>query len=123
MQRPSLFGSTEYLRSYTSSNRPEIDLRAEFDLLIYGDNTHIPHGKYSLIRNLRRDSDFKPIACVCFSTQNTTEPDPRCSYCLGEGYLWDENWTITFAMNTNADAGLARKYLHMPPGFERNLLL
>ncbi len=119
MRRPSLHGTSTSIRGWSNSNRSEIDLRSEFDTLIYGDATHIPHGHLIVIRNMRRDSDGYPTKCSCFEASNTTEPDPDCSYCLGEGYLWDENWGMAYSMHLNADSGLARKYIHMAPGLER----
>ncbi len=119
MRRPSLHGTSTSIRGWSNSNRSEIDLRSEFDTLIYGDATHIPHGHLIVIRNMRRYSDGYPTKCSCFEASNTTEPDPDCSYCLGEGYLWDENWGMAYSMHLNADSGLARKYIHMAPGLER----
>lgn len=106
-------------RMYNRStrNRPELNLRSEFDTLIFGDDGRIPHGHLMLIRNMRRDADGRPTKCVCFETRNTIESDPDCSYCLGEGYLFDESWTTAYSMHLNADA--SRKYVHMIAGLER----
>ena len=118
MSRPSLYNnSSSPIRTYSRPNRSEIDLRSEFDVLIFGDSAHIPHGHFVVIRNMRRDADGYPTKCVCFEVKNTTEPDPDCSYCLGEGYLWDESWGISYSMYINADS--SRKYVHMIPGLER----
>ena len=120
MQRPSLHGSgPSGVRGYRRVNRPEVDLRAEFDTLIYGDANHIPHGHLVVIRNMRRDSDGYPTKCVCFEANNTTEADPDCSYCLGEGYLWDEEWAIAYSMHLDSGSQAAKKYVHMIPGLER----
>lgn len=120
MSRPAMFGKIRgNVRATSSSNRSEIDLRNEFDVLVYGDSQHIPHGHLVVVRNMRRDPDGYATKCVCLEVQQTVGPDPDCSYCLGEGYLWDENWGVTYSMHLNADSGLARKYMHMAPGLER----
>lgn len=120
MIRPNLFQSTQRRRpTLTGNARTEIDLRKEFDTLIFGDANNIPHGKKILIRSMRRDADGYATKCVCLEASNTTEPDPDCSYCLGEGYLWDEYWEYAYTVHVNADSGLARKYIHVAPGLQR----
>ena len=56
-------GKTNSARSGYGS--AEIDLRAEFDNLIFGGGGSIPHGRDFLLRKVRRDSDKKPIKCTC----------------------------------------------------------
>lgn len=120
MRRPNLFSNSSYLRPRTKPvGRAEVDLRAEFDTLIFGDKDHIKHGHPILIRNMRRDSDGYPTKCVCVGVEHTTEPDPSCSYCLGEGYLWDESWDFAYSLHLNADSGMARKWMHVIPGLQR----
>ena len=113
MRRPSMFYPS------ASSAGSEIDLRLEFDILLYGDAKNISHGRPILLRNMRRDADGYPTKCVCFSVSNTVEADPDCSYCLGEGYLWNEKWILTYTMFLDAGGSAARKYVHMVPGLER----
>lgn len=118
MRRPSLYSDiTSSARG--TVNRSELDLREHFDILIYGDDTHIPHGHLIAIRYMRRDADGYATKCTCLSASNTTEPDPSCSYCLGEGYLWDEDWAIAYSMYLDSGSLAAKKYVHMVPGLER----
>lgn len=122
MHRPSMFHAQSTLRPRKNSQRSrEIDLRVEFDTLIFGDKQagKIAHGHPILLRTMRRDSNNNPIYCNCMVAEGTTEPDPDCSYCFGEGYLSDENWEWTYSLHANADSGLARKYMHVIPGLER----
>lgn len=115
-----MFSAHSHLRPrITPKGRSEIDLRAEFDTLIFGDSTHIKHGHPVLIRSMRRDPDGYPTRCVCLQAERTTEPDPDCSYCLGDGYLWDESWDFAYSLHVNADSGLARKWMHVIPGLQR----
>jgi hypothetical protein len=48
--------------------------------------------------------------------QTTREPDPDCSYCGGEGYLWDEEWLKAHSMYGGSDSGLLRRETYMAPG-------
>jgi hypothetical protein len=110
-RRPSVFPSINDV--FPSSG--EIDLRKEFDQIVYGDATSVPHGKLMVLRNLRRDSDNKPVACSCRQTLSRST-DPDCSYCAGEGYLWDEQWCLGFSMYTGADEGLSSRIRQIWPG-------
>jgi hypothetical protein len=96
----------------------EIDLRAELDELFFGYKSGIRHGYPCLIRHLRRDANNKPIACTCLNSL-TREADPDCSYCYGEGYLFDEEWHWTYSTYGGADGGLINRNTWMPPGAVR----
>lgn len=115
--RPHMYPRTSHWRNPRTVSS-EIDLRAEFDDLVFGTNG-IAHGSLFALRNMRRTESNRPVECVCFRTNTTIEPDPDCSYCLGEGYLWDESWITGYSMFINTDTGLGRKYLQMAPGMER----
>lgn len=119
--RPSLWGGTTSTWRNATINSAvggEIDLRAEFDLIVFGDSEHVSHGKWVLVRRMRRNADGNPTYCTCMdiATQTTVEPDPDCSYCLGEGYLWDEEWKKCYSMYGGADSGFMRRQVWMPPG-------
>lgn len=122
--RPNMFGAAiaagNLLRSSTAStDGAELDLRAEMDEILFGTPNGPRHGKNILIRNMRRDADGYPTECTCQAGQTTREPDFNCSYCLGEGYLWDENWGWAFSMYAGADSGFVRRYVNMPVGIAR----
>lgn len=93
----------------------EIDLRQAFDVLIYGGNGKIPHGMKIIIRNMRRDSQYRPIVCACNSSMSK-EASVSCQYCLGEGYLWDEVWADAYAVYEGSDGGLVRRNMYLTPG-------
>lgn len=101
--------------SNTSNSGSEIDLRAEFDEIVYGGPTSLPHGKKVLLRKARLDSDFKPISCVCKDSQ-TSEADTECPYCLGEGFYWDEKEAICYSVYIGADGGLSARIRGLFPG-------
>jgi len=120
MARPNLFrNEVRGGRSYSTSSS-EIDLREHFDLFIYGnDKGVIAHGRPFIIRRLRRDSSGNPDYCTCTRVSQTIEPDPDCSYCQGEGYLYDADWLIGYTMLGGADSGLVARQTWMPPGAVR----
>lgn len=84
----------------------EIDLRAQFDDLVFGGPTSIAHGRKLILRKMRRNEDNKLIKCVC-RDKLTDEPDTEdsCPYCLGEGYYWDEDFIVGYATYVGADGG------------------
>ena len=95
----------------------EIDLRKEFDEIVYGINGCKPHNTLVLVRNMRLDNDGKLIDCTCVN-QLTREPNTEnsCKYCLGEGYLWDERFTRCFSTLLGADGGKANRTRRIMPG-------
>jgi len=93
----------------------ELDLRAELDEILFGFQSGVRHGYPVVLRRMRRDSNQKPVPCSC-QNSFTKEPDPDCSYCLGEAYIWDEEWAWTYSMYSGVDAGLAGRLRYLPPG-------
>ena len=116
--RPNMFGGKKTsFRSLSSAvDDSEIDLREEVDNILFGENGGPRHGNLILIRNMRRDSDGRPTYCECSKEQTTRESDPDCSYCYGEGYLWDEEWSWAFWMYAGADSGFVKRYVRVLPG-------
>lgn len=120
-RRPDLFGTPVQSRDLFpvgaggAAAAGEVDLRAEIDELFFGFDSRIRHGHLVVIRHLRRDSTGEPVACVC-KDDLTREPDPDCSYCDGELYLWDETWYWTYSMYTGSEGGLSNRVTYMPPG-------
>ena len=106
--------------SATSTSSPdtsEIDLRAEFDTLIFGDSGHIPHGREFLLRKMRRDSDGELLPCVCRdSLTGEAGTERSCPYCLGEGYYWDESWITGYTTFVGSDGGLGSRVTFLRPG-------
>ncbi len=101
--------------SSSSSSGAEIDLRAEFDEIVFGGPTSIPHGKKVLLRKARLNSSSIPVACVCKDSL-TSEADLECPYCLGEGYYWDEELATCYSVYVGADGGLAARIKQLFPG-------
>ena len=119
-RRPSLFRRGLGTRSMFSSSSStvgsgEIDMRVELDELFFGFESGIRHGHLVVVRHLRRDADGAPTSCTCRDSI-TRFCDPDCSYCGGEGYLWDESWYWTYSMYTGNDAGKGNRVRYMPPG-------
>jgi hypothetical protein len=100
-----------------TGNAREIDLRQEFDNLIYGGPTSIPHGHRVLLRSMRRDDDNGLVECDCKdSLTHEAATERSCPYCLGEGYLWDEDWAVTYSTYIGADGGLGGRVTGLKPG-------
>lgn len=116
--RPSMFNAGGKLRPASvtrSQTSREIDLRAEFDSLIFGpDADGHRHGHPILIRRMRRGSDGRALSCTCRNEEK--QGNPSCPYCLGEGTLWDEEWTMCRTQYLGPEGGRANKYVRMPHG-------
>jgi len=80
----------------TASIRKEIDLRQELKDILYGSASLLPHGQLGLLRRMRKDDAGKLIPCPCVDPlTGEGDRDYLCPVCLGESYLWDEEY-ITF---------------------------
>lgn len=97
----------------------EIDLREEFDRILFGGEGCTPHGVLLAVRHLRRETDGSPIPCVC-KDKFTGEAEPGCSYCSGESYLWDEEWYIARSQYLGSDGGKGSRYRFTPAGETRS---
>jgi hypothetical protein len=95
----------------------EIDLRKEFDDIVFGVGGCKPHNHLVLVRQARRASDGSLIKCACVS-ELTDEPDTenQCPYCLGEKYIWDERFSRCYSTLLGADGGKANRTKRIQPG-------
>lgn len=107
----SLFGTSQTTSNSTAS---EVDLRQHLDELFFDHNGH-RHSQPTVIRHLRRASDGSKIACEC-KEQFSGEADPDCSYCLGEGWLWDEAWYLCRSQWATSEGGRGHTFKHVMPG-------
>lgn len=98
-----------------SAGQKEIDLRSNFQSILFGDGDTLPHAKKVLLRVFRLDENNKRIACTCLSDV-TLEPTQNCNFCSGEGYFWDEVWKETYCSYVGADGGLANRTRMLKPG-------
>lgn len=115
-KRPNLFAhSSTSLLFGEVGPQGEIDLRAEFDAIVFGIGDKPRKGWPLIVRRMRRDSAGEKIACVC-REKFSGEADPDCSYCLGEGYLWDEGWVMGRSQYVGTEGGLGSRYRKPPPG-------
>lgn len=83
----------------------EKDLRKTFDDFILGKSGGIKHAHKVLIRKFRRDENNQLIKCKCVS-HISDEPatESSCNYCLGEKYIWDEEWGECYSMMRGGDS-------------------
>jgi hypothetical protein len=105
------------VRNFNRSHDCEIDLRKEFDDIVFGIGGCKPHNHLILIREARKDSEGKLIKCACVS-KLTDEPDREneCKYCLGEKYIWDERFSRCYSSLVGADGGKGNRMKRIYPG-------
>jgi len=95
----------------------EPDVRQEFLNLLYGNYPEIAKGHYVVLRRLQRDSNNEKIKCSCFDELGEVDKDIFCPICWGVGYLWTEEWLLTYSWYANRnDASNAFLNQILPPG-------
>lgn len=74
-----------------------VDLRQWFDSTVKERSAHDPDyiGMWVLHRQMRLTENSNMVECVC-NVNKEAQRNPRCSSCLGEGYLWDEHLIKVF---------------------------
>jgi hypothetical protein len=74
-----------------------VSLRTEFDSLLLGQSGETPIGQATILRRVRRNADDTPLQCACRDAVSM-EPavDYGCVYCLGVGYLFDEELVTSY---------------------------
>jgi hypothetical protein len=105
------------IRSFDESHGCEIDLRKEFDNIVFGIGGCKPHNHLILIRAARKNSENELIKCACVS-QLTDEADgeTECKHCLGEGYIWDERFSRCYSSLVGADGGKGNRMKRIAAG-------
>ncbi len=101
-----------------SKSGNELNLRSEFETLVFGGSGEIPHKKRIVLRRFRLDSDNKKLSCSCLDSV-TREPALECQYCLGEGYFWDEEFADCYSTFLGADSGQGNRKRNLAPGLLR----
>jgi len=104
-------------QSHNKRSGNELDLRSEFETLIYGGSGEIPHKKKVLIRRFRLE-EGKKIPCVCLESI-TREGALECKFCSGEGYYWDEEFSYCYSTFLGADSGQGNRKRNLSPGILR----
>lgn len=105
------------IRNFNRQENCEIDLRKEFDDIVFGIGGCKPHNHLILIREARKDINSKLIKCACVS-ELTDEPDKEneCKFCLGEKYIWDERFARCYSALVGADGGKGNRMKRIYPG-------
>lgn len=101
-----------------TSSVDSVNLRTEFNSLLYGNNGEVPIGQPYLLRRMRRDSSDDLIPCICLD-ELTKEPDRDhfCPYCFGRGYLWDEILTTSYKVVAASPGGSNAEVNFQPTPF------
>jgi hypothetical protein len=94
-------------RFYRSSSGPritqkEVDLRKETKDTFTGSVYEIPKAFKVMLRKFRRNANNYRIPCSC-NVAKEGQGHQKCSVCLGEGYLWDEQYIDTFKVDIGSD--------------------
>lgn len=110
MKPRSLFRAGTTWNSHATQTG-EVDLRTEFDKILFGSNESPRHGHLVLIRRLRRDDQNIPVACPCTNGGVYKDADPTCVYCDGEGALWNEEWFWCYSMYSGGPMNSAIRHL------------
>jgi hypothetical protein len=96
-----------------------VDLRREFDNLVLGSHGETPIGRTFILRRMRRDSEDNLVPCICLD-DFTKEPDRDsiCPFCIGSGYLFDEELVTAYMVVSAAPSGsnAAANFPKMKPG-------
>ena len=83
-----------------------LDLRAEFISLMFGRSGETPIGQTYIFRRMRRDSNEDLVPCVCLDpTTKEANRDFPCPYCVGVGFLWDEEFITGYKVVASAPGG------------------
>jgi len=114
---PTTLPSTNRSMWPVSGSGGEVDLRQEFEELLYGSTTEVAKGRPGILRRMRKDTGGNLVVCPCVD-EKTNEPDRDsfCQYCWGEGYLWDEEEVVYYKMLVSSHEGLVRKRVPMKAG-------
>lgn len=103
--------------SFYNSGRTESSLRDEFIDTLNGTLKEISKKQIGLLRKMRRNDSNNLIRCNC-RDQVSGEPDKDtpCPLCLGEGYLFDEEYVYFYQWEPGYDSTLAQKEKITSPG-------
>lgn len=117
---PSTYPLLTNRSMWTSLNAgSEIDLRVEFHDILYGNGVEIPKGIPVILRRMRYDANEELVRCPCVSDiTNEPDEDVPCHHCWGEGFIWDEEWLVTYKVVIGGARGssLAKQLETHPAG-------
>jgi hypothetical protein len=104
-------------RDFYGTGRTEISLRDELIRTLQGGLPEISKKQIGLLRIMKRDSARKLIPCIC-TNKVTGEPDKDgyCPFCLGEGFLWEEQFVDFYRSDPGVEARKALRPRSQVPG-------
>lgn len=123
-QNLGLLSNTNYYIS--SPPKHNVDLRAALHAILFGDRYHPPQGRPVIVRHMTT-----VCPCITGATGSLTsdadkgqkyrDPDPLCSICQGEGYLFTESQYIAWRSTIDNAAALLGLYAQRNPGITVNI--
>ena len=112
---PSRWSSKTGTSNFSRSSL-DLDLREEFNTLLFGGGNEEPIGQSLILRRMRRvNGELEKCPCRTGSFASEAVQDYPCNFCQGVGYLWNEELVTgykTVAVATNAggaDSNLQKK--------------
>lgn len=107
-------------RKLYTSKASEIDLRKNFDKLVFGKDGSIPHNHLVLLRQRKTDSSGNHIKCTCLNALTKEgNSEKNCDFCLGEGYIWKEKFHRCYSTLIGADGGKSNRTRRVMAGVVR----
>jgi len=104
-----------FKRQYHKVSR-EKDLRRTFDDFILGKSGGVKHAHKVLIRKFRRAQDNQLVKCKCASfLTDEASTETSCNFCLGEKYIWDEQFVECYSTMKGGDSFHSR-FRRIAPG-------
>ena len=108
---------TDYYGNCSTSGVTEIDLRTELDNTADGSCPEISKFSDGLLRRFRLDANGLKIKCHCVSpVTGEADRERRCSSCLGEGNVWDEEAIRFYHSEVNTESQRSDRESLRKPG-------
>lgn len=110
----------------TSAPKHKVDLRKGLHDILFGDRYNPPQGRPVIVRHMT-------TVCPCITGatgglpsdadkgQKYRDPDPQCSICQGEGYLFTESQYTAWRSTIDNAAALLGIYAQRGPGITVNI--
>lgn len=105
----------------STAPQTNIDLRAKMDSILFGDRWHPPQGKPVVLRHMTG-------TCPCIKGgpgslwndenigQVHRDPDPKCSICQGEGFVFTETTLAAWRSLADSPEEVIRQFEQRVPG-------
>ena len=98
-----------FRRNLYKTSNSEIDLRNQFDQLVFGKGNKLAHNHLILLRKPKMVNG-EIVKCTCVNTlTDEANTEGSCGFCLGEGYIWEEKFHRVYSSLLGLDGGKANR--------------